>query len=126
MKFLEKEATEMYAIIDIETSGGKFDAESITEIAIIKYNGDKVLDKFSSLINPEKKIDSFVEKLTGINNRMLKNAPKFYYVAKRIINITEGCVLVAHNASFDYRVLKTEFRRLGREIYGLSVGPFRG
>ena len=51
MKFLEKEATEMYAIIDIETSGGKFDAESITEIAIIKYNGDKVLDKFSSLIN---------------------------------------------------------------------------
>lgn len=113
MKFLEKEATEMYAIIDIETSGGKFDAESITEIAIIKYNGDKVLDKFSSLINPEKKIDSFVEKLTGINNRMLKNAPKFYYVAKRIINITEDCVLVAHNASFDYRVLKTEFRRLG-------------
>ena len=58
MKFLEKEATEMYAIIDIETSGGKFDAESITEIAIIKYNGDKVLDKFSSLINPEKKIIS--------------------------------------------------------------------
>ena len=113
MKFLEKEATEMYAIIDIETSGGKFDAESITEIAIIKYNGDKVLDKFSSLINPEKKIDSFVEKLTGINNRMLKNAPKFYSVAKRIINITEDCVLVAHNASFDYRVLKTEFRRLG-------------
>lgn len=110
---MEKEATEMYAIIDIETSGGKFDAESITEIAIIKYNGDKVLDKFSSLINPEKKIDSFVEKLTGINNRMLKNAPKFYSVAKRIINITEDCVLVAHNASFDYRVLKTEFRRLG-------------
>tara|TARA_B110000003_G_scaffold276121_1_gene320990 strand:- start:3173 stop:4294 length:1122 start_codon:yes stop_codon:yes gene_type:complete len=110
---LEKEINKMYAIIDIETTGGKFDTESITEIAIIKYNGEKVLDKFSTLINPEKKIDSFVEKLTGINNKMLKNAPKFYNVAKRIINITDGCVLVAHNALFDYRILKTEFRRLG-------------
>lgn len=113
VKFLEKEINKMYAIIDIETTGGKFDTESITEIAIIKYNGEKVLDKFSTLINPEKKIDSFVEKLTGINNKMLKNAPKFYNVAKRIINITDGCVLVAHNALFDYRILKTEFRRLG-------------
>ena len=113
MKFLEKETTEMYAIIDLETTGGKFDAESITDIAIIKYNGNKVLDKFYSLINPEKKIDSFVEKLTGINNNMLKNAPKFYNIAKRIINLTEDCIIVAHNVSFDYRVLKTEFRRLG-------------
>ena len=110
---MEKEINKMYAIIDIETTGGEFDTESITEIAIIKYNGEKVLDKFSTLINPEKKIDPFVEKLTGINNKMLKNAPKFYNIAKRIINITDGCVLVAHNASFDYRVLKTEFRRLG-------------
>ena len=103
----------MYAIIDIETTGGKFDSESITEIAIIKYNGDTLIDQFSSLVNPEKKIDSFVEKLTGINSKILKNAPKFYNIAKRIIDITDNCVLVAHNASFDYRILKTEFRRLG-------------
>ena len=103
----------MYAIIDIETTGGKFDSESITEIAILKYDGEKILDQFSSLVNPEKEIDSFVKKLTGINNQMLKNAPKFFNIAKRIINITDDCVLVAHNASFDYRVLKTEFRRLG-------------
>ena len=109
---MEKEINKMYAIIDVETTGGKFDTESITEIAIIKYNGQKILYQFSSLVNPEKKIDPFVEKLTGINNKMLKNAPKFYNIAKRIINITDGCVLVAHNASFDYRILKTEFRRL--------------
>ena len=108
-----KEINPMYAIIDIETTGGKFDCESITEIAIIKYNGEKLLDQFSSLVNPEKKIDSFVEKLTGINSKILKNAPKFYNIAKRIIEITDNCVLVAHNASFDYRILKTEFRRLG-------------
>ena len=113
VKFLVKEVNTMYAIIDIETTGGKFDCESITEIAIIKYNGEKLLDQFSSLVNPEKKIDSFVEKLTGINSKTLKNAPKFYNIAKRIIDITDNCVLVAHNASFDYRILKTEFRRLG-------------
>ena len=110
---MEKEINKMYAIIDIETTGGKFDSESITEIAILKYNGEKLLDQFSSLVNPEKKIDSFVEKLTGISYKMLVNAPKFYNIAKRIIEITDNCVLVAHNASFDYRVLKTEFRRLG-------------
>ena len=110
---MEIEIIKMYAIIDIETTGGKFDSESITEIAILKYDGEKILDQFSSLVNPEKEIDSFVKKLTGINNQMLKNAPKFFNIAKRIINITDDCVLVAHNASFDYRVLKTEFRRLG-------------
>ena len=110
---MEIEIIKMYAIIDIETTGGKFDCESITEIAILKYDGEKILDQFSSLVNPEKEIDSFVKKLTGINNQMLKNAPKFFNIAKRIINITDDCVLVAHNASFDYRVLKTEFRRLG-------------
>ena len=110
---MEIEIIKMYAIIDIETTGGKFDSESITEIAILKYDGEIILDQFSSLVNPEKEIDSFVRKLTGINNQMLKNAPKFFNIAKRIINITDDCVLVAHNASFDYRVLKTEFRRLG-------------
>ena len=52
-------------------------------------------------------------KLTGINNAMLRSAPKFHEVAKRIIEITEGCIVVAHNSSFDYRILRTEFDRLG-------------
>ena len=74
------------------------------------------MDQFISLVNPEKPIQPFVVKLTGINNAMLRSAPKFYEVAKRIIEITEGCVIVAHNASFDYRILKTEFRRLGYDF----------
>jgi DNA polymerase-3 subunit epsilon len=65
------------------------------------------------LINPEREIQPFVVNLTGINSKMLRNAPKFYEVAKRIVEITEDCVIVAHNAEFDYRILKTEFRRLG-------------
>ncbi|WP_298367484.1 exonuclease domain-containing protein [uncultured Lutibacter sp.] len=103
----------MYAILDIETTGGKFNEEGITEIAIYKFDGNQIVDQFISLVNPEKDIQPFVVQLTGINNGMLKNAPKFYEIAKRIIEITRDCVLVAHNANFDNRILTTEFRRLG-------------
>ncbi|WP_224482972.1 exonuclease domain-containing protein [Robertkochia aurantiaca] len=103
----------MYAILDIETTGGKYNEEGITEIAIYRFDGQQVTDQFISLVNPEKEIQPFVVKLTGINNKMLRTAPKFYEVAKRIVEITEDCTLVAHNAQFDYRILKTEFRRLG-------------
>ncbi|NNE32880.1 MAG: GIY-YIG nuclease family protein [Winogradskyella sp.] len=103
----------MYTILDIETTGGKYNEEGITEIAIYQFDGHKVTDQFISLVNPEREIQPFVVNLTGINSNMLKNAPKFYEVAKRIVEITEDCILVAHNASFDYRILKTEFKRLG-------------
>lgn len=103
----------MYAILDIETTGGKYDEEGITEIAIYKHDGESITDQFSSLVNPQIKIQPFVQKLTGISSKMLKNAPKFYEIAKRIVQITDGCIIVAHNASFDYRILQTEFRRLG-------------
>ncbi|MFD0797666.1 exonuclease domain-containing protein [Maribacter chungangensis] len=103
----------MYAILDIETTGGKYNEEGITEIAIHKFDGHHVVDTFISLVNPEKEIQPFVVNLTGINNKMLRTAPKFHEVAKRIVEITQDAVLVAHNAQFDYRILRTEFRRLG-------------
>lgn len=106
----------MYAILDIETTGGKYNEEGITEIAIYKFDGHKVVDQFISLVNPEIPIQPFVVNLTGINNEMLRQAPKFFEVAKRIVEITEGTIIVAHNASFDYRILKTEFSRLGFEF----------
>jgi DNA polymerase-3 subunit epsilon len=106
----------MYAILDIETTGGQFNEEGITEIAIYKFDGHEIVDQFISLINPEIPIQPFVVKLTGINNDMLRSAPKFFEVAKRIIEMTNNCVLVAHNASFDYRILRTEFRRLGYDF----------
>ena len=111
----------MYAILDIETTGGKYNEEGITEIAIYKFDGHKVVDQFISLINPERDIQPFVVNLTGINNNMLRNAPKFYEVAKRIVEITEDCILVAHNAQFDYRILTTEFSRLGFEFIRPSL-----
>lgn len=106
----------MYTILDIETTGGQYNEEGITEIAIYKFDGHEIVDQFISLVNPEKPIQPFVVKLTGINNGMLQNAPKFYEVAKRIIEITEDTILVAHNAHFDYRILRTEFARLGYDF----------
>ncbi|MBT3740670.1 MAG: exonuclease domain-containing protein [Polaribacter sp.] len=106
----------MYAILDIETTGGKFNEEGITEIAIYKFDGHDIVDQFISLVNPEKPIQEFVVQLTGINNKMLKNAPKFFEAAKRIIEITSDCILVAHNTTFDYRILSTEFNRLGYDF----------
>ena len=103
----------MFTILDIETTGGKYNEEGITEIAIYQHNGQKVTDQFISLVNPERPIQPFVEKLTGINSKMLRNAPRFFEVAKRIIEITENCLIVAHNTDFDYRILRTEFKRLG-------------
>ena len=75
----------MYVILDIETTGGQFNQEGITEVAMYKFDGHKVIDQFISLVNPERPIQPFVIKLTGINNAMLRSAPKFYEVAKRII-----------------------------------------
>lgn len=103
----------MYAILDIETTGGKYNEEGITEIAIYRFDGHEIVDQFCSLINPERSIQPFVVNLTGINNNMLRNAPKFYEVAKRIVEITEDAIVVAHNAQFDNRILTTEFNRLG-------------
>ena len=102
-----------YAIVDLETTGGKPADEAITEIAIYIFDGNNITDRFISLVNPERPIHWYVQKLTGINNKMLRRAPKFYEIAKRVIEMTQDAVIVAHNASFDYRVLKKEFERLG-------------
>jgi DNA polymerase III subunit epsilon len=111
----------LYAILDIETTGGKYNEEGITEIAVYRFDGHKVVDQFISLVNPEIPIQPFVIGLTGINNEMLRSAPKFYEVAKRIVEITEGSILVAHNAKFDYRILRTEFSRLGFDFERKSL-----
>lgn len=103
----------MYAILDIETTGGKFNQEGITEIAIYIFDGKKTVDSLTTLVNPERNIQPFVEKLTGISQKMVKDAPKFYEIAKRIEELTRGCVLVAHNTSFDYRILKNAYKNLG-------------
>ena len=106
----------LYAIVDIETTGGSPKSSKITEIAIFKHNGKEIIDELISLINPETKIPDFIVRLTGINDKMVENAPKFYELAKRIIEFTEDCIFVAHNVGFDYGVLRQEFKWLGYDF----------
>jgi DNA polymerase-3 subunit epsilon len=107
----------MYAIIDIETTGGKFHEEHIMEIAVFVFDGKQIVDQFITLVNPEAKIQHYVSKITGITENMLRRAPKFYEIAKRLVKLTEDCVFVAHNVKFDYRVVQLEFERLGFDYH---------
>ncbi|MBA4322464.1 MAG: exonuclease [Odoribacter sp.] len=103
----------MYAIVDIETTGGSSRHEKITEIAIYQHNGEKITGEFISLINPERNIPYFITNLTGITNEMVENAPKFYEIAKKIIEFTEDRIFIAHSARFDYSFIREEFKSLG-------------
>ena len=103
----------MYSIIDIETTGLSPKNEKITEIAIFVHDGEKVVDEFTTLINPEIDIPYRITQLTGINNKMVKESPKFYEVAKRIVEMTEDTIFVGHNVHFDYNFIRKEFREFG-------------
>jgi DNA polymerase-3 subunit epsilon len=105
----------VFAIIDIETCGSKFEFQRgrITEICILIHDGLQVVDKFTTLINPECNITPYFTKITNITNEMVADAPKFHEVAKKIIEMTEECIFVAHNVGFDYGFVKDEFESLG-------------
>lgn len=98
-----------YAIVDIETDGGV----KITDISIFILKDNRVIDEFTTLVNPETFIPTYITNLTGITNFMVKGAPTFPEVAKKIYQITEGCIFVAHNVNFDYGIIRKEFNSLG-------------
>ena len=106
----------MFAILDIETTGGSPKTEKITEIAIFFHDGKRIVDEWSTLLNPEKTIPYFITGLTGITNEMVANAPAFYEVAKEIVERTENHTIVGHNVEFDYSFIKSEFKQLGFEF----------
>ncbi|MDR6804161.1 DNA polymerase-3 subunit epsilon [Dyadobacter sp. BE34] len=101
----------MYAIVDIETTGGG-GTSRITEIAVFRHDGTRIVDFFHSLINPEMYIPPFITRLTGIDNEMVKDAPTFYDVQDAVRAMTRDAWFVAHNAKFDYGFLKREFGAL--------------
>lgn len=103
----------LFAIIDIEASGGSPKRDRIVDIAIFLHNGTQVIHSFSTLINPGVKIPPFITKLTGISNAMVADAPTFAEVAEQINNITQDAIFVAHNVQFDYLYIRNEFKRMG-------------
>jgi len=102
-----------FAIVDIETTGDKPVNFKVIEIAIILHDGKKELDRYTSFVNPEERISPFISRLTGIHDSDVADAPKFFEIAKDIVEFTKDTVFVAHNVSFDYGVIRREFKRLG-------------
>ena len=96
---------ESYIVLDIETTGLSRDKHKITEIAAIKVNSNKIIDKFETLINPQVNIPSFITSLTGISNSMVKNSPIIEEILPNFLRFVKQDPLIAHCASFDYNFL---------------------
>jgi DNA polymerase-3 subunit epsilon len=132
----------MYAIVDIETTGGHANAHGITEVAIVLHDGEKITERFETLLNPCGDIPVYIQALTGITNDMVRDAPMFGQVAEHIYDLLKGRVFIAHNVNFDYSFIHHHLMlagfnlqcpklctvRLGRKIFpGLtsySLGKF--
>jgi DNA polymerase III subunit epsilon len=106
----------MFTIIDVETTGTVHKYGKITEIALYVHNGQRITDSFTTLVNPEIDIPIYITRLTGISNKMVADAPRFFEIAKKIVELTTGRIFVAHNANFDYQFIREEFSQLGYEF----------
>lgn len=106
----------MYAIVDIETTGSYASANGITEVAIYVFDGEKVIKKFESLINPRQPIPRYIQSFTGITDEMVANAPEFEDVAEDIFSLLDENIFIAHNVNFDYSFLKSHLLRAGLDL----------
>ena len=102
-----------YAIVDIETTGGNASSSRITEIAIIIHDGIKVVDRWETLVHPQKEIPSAIFSLTGINNEMVRDAPIFDEIAEKVLEMLTGRIFVAHNVNFDYSFIRHQLEESG-------------
>lgn len=106
----------MYAIVDIETTGGYAAANGITEIAIHLFDGVKVTEKFETLINPGQPIPYYIQSMTGITDKMVADAPRFEEVAEKIYTILHDRIFIAHNVNFDYSFVKSHLKESGFDL----------
>ena len=112
----EQSIETVYCVLDLETTGFSATTEKITEVGIMKYKNGKVIDEFSTFVNPEKHIPQRVTEVTKITDDMVKDAPTIKEVFPKILEFIEGSVIVAHNAGFDVGFLKQNAKRLGYEF----------
>ena len=103
----------IYSVVDIETTGGLKGGNRITEIGLVKVQHGKVIDTWTSLVNPERHIPGFITSLTGISDSMVRNAPVFADIAKPLLDKLAGSIFVAHNVNFDYGFIKKECEMAG-------------
>lgn len=105
-----------FAIVDIETTGGYASGNGITEVSIHIHDGEKVIQRFETLINPDTPIPYYISGLTGITDEMVRNAPSFSMVAEEIFTLLNNRVFVAHSVNFDYSFLKNALKDYEYEL----------
>lgn len=103
----------MYAIVDIETTGGYAANNRITEIAIFIHDGNSIVEEYSSLVNPERSIPGYITGLTGISDKTVEGAPTFKEIASEVHGILKDKIFVAHNVHFDYSFVKKQLDEAG-------------
>ncbi|MDP5206703.1 3'-5' exonuclease, partial [Alishewanella sp. SMS9] len=96
----------------VETTGGKAGSDRVIEIGAVKVQSGEIIDSFSTLLDPQRRIPSFISRLTGITNNMVVGAPTIAEIADSLASFLNGAVFVAHNVKFDYGFIKAEFARL--------------
>jgi DNA polymerase-3 subunit epsilon len=106
----------MYAIVDIETTGSYAAANGITEISIHVFDGNSVIEKFETLINPGQPIPYYIQSMTGITDKMVEDAPAFEEVAEKIYSLLNEKIFIAHNVSFDYSFVKAHLKESGFDL----------
>jgi DNA polymerase-3 subunit epsilon len=106
----------MYAIVDIETTGGHAAGNDITEIAIVIHDGNSIIDRFESLVRPLTPIPYYIQVLTGINHDMVADAPAFQEIAPRVAEILQDKIFIAHNVNFDYSFVRHHLQLNGFEL----------
>ena len=106
----------MYAIVDIETTGGYAAAGGITEIAVLIFDGKKIVQRFETLVNPVFTIPRYVETLTGITNAMVEDAQSFSMIADELHDLLHDKIFVAHNVNFDYSFIKYHLSKAGHTL----------
>ena len=101
----------IFSIIDVETTG--YPKNKITDISIFSTDGRSIIKEFHSLVNPSTTIPRNITRLTGISDETVKDAPKFFEIAKQVLDNTRDSIFVAHNVNFDFNVIKNEYKELG-------------
>jgi DNA polymerase-3 subunit epsilon len=106
----------VYAVIDVETTGGTAGQDRVTEIGLVKLQYGREIARFTTLINPQRRIPPFIRQLTGITDAMVATAPYFSDIAAELWQHLQGCIFVAHNARFDYGFIRAELARCGYQL----------
>jgi DNA polymerase-3 subunit epsilon len=105
-----------YVVVDVETTGGKGEQHRVTEIGAVRVRNQQIVERFQTLLNPQRSIPPSITRLTGITPGMVADAPYFVDIADEFASFLDGAIFVAHNVEFDYRFIRAEFQRLGRKF----------